>query len=448
MSQNNNLLSQTRPPRAAAAHSPAEQPLESPAALHPAASGLSSILLLGLLTWLLVSVTYSGAVSRSSGITGMDFTAFYNAGARLNQGLPLYQPNLAVRDQHVLYCYSPLPAELLRPLSRLPFEKALHLWFFINAGCLLLAIAFYGLAARLRLHNAWLLGILLLVSFRFWDNTLNFGLGQSNDLLLGLIGGMIWAESRGRWGLLGALIVLAALFKLWLIGLLLYPLMRRQWKPVLCSVVGLVLAEVLLFSLVGRSEFPAFLRVLKEAKVAQEGQEVQSSLIGFANVHLHSNPFTTPLVDNQGIYVAFIALGAAAVVGGLLYLWNRLRRPSALEARLAFGILLTSLLLLLPTYENGYFIYCFPLLWTLLVSPDAEGRQTRSPLQTSRLMFGAGVVLYLIFSRPWPFYTPFAPELQHGLHSLLVSMKFFGTAALWLTGLLVLRRLRRAEIIH
>ena len=51
---------------------------------------------------------------------------------------------------------------------------------------------------------------------------MNFGLGQSNDFLLGLVGGMLWADSRGRWGLMGALIVFAALFKLWLLGLLVH----------------------------------------------------------------------------------------------------------------------------------------------------------------------------------------------------------------------------------
>ena len=266
----------------------------------------------------------------------------------------------------------------------------------------------YGSAARLGRRNAWLLGILLLVSFRFWDNTLNFGLGQSNDFLLGLIGGMLWADSRGRWGLMGALIVVAALFKLWLIGLLLYLLLRRQWKPFLGSAAGFGAVLILSFALVGWNELPAFVRVLQQSKASQEGQEVQSSIVGFANVSLHSNPFVTPLVSNQGVYLAFIALGTAAVLGGFWFLWHVLRRPSPLQARLAFGLTLASILLLLPTYENGYFVYCFPLLWTLLASPDADwrsapGRLSPGRLSPGRLMLGGGALVYLIFSRSWPF---------------------------------------------
>lgn len=417
-----------------------------PVPLSPGVSVLQSFVLLGLLTWLLLAVTYSGAVNPASGITGMDFTAFYNAAGRLNQHAPLYQPNLPVSEQHVLYCYSSLPAEVLRPLGRLSFDHALKLWFFVNAGGLIAAIWLYGAAARLPKQSFWLLGILLLVSFRFWDNTLDFGVGQSNDLLLGLIGGMLWADSRGRWGLMGALIVAAALIKLWLIGLLLYLLLRRQWKPFLWSAGGFAAALVVSFGLIGFGEVPAFLRVLHEAKGAQEEQEVQSSLIGFANVSLHANSFVTPFTRSLGVYFAFLALGVGAVLGGFLFLWRRLEAPTPLEARLGFGITLASILLLLPTYENGYFIYCFPLLWTLLASPDAPGAVPGRRLAPARLMLAGGVVIYLIFSRSWPFFTPFAPSYQHGLKELLVSMKFFGTVSFWALGLYVLRGLRSQAV--
>lgn len=401
-----------------------------------------SVLLLALLTWLLLAVTYSGAVNPDSGIRGMDFSVFYQAAARLNHGEPLYQPGVP----HVLpYVYSPLPAELMRPLGRLPFETALKAWFFANAGCLILAVLLYGAAARLTWRNASLLGILLLVSFRFWDNTLNFGIGQSNDMLLGLIGGMLWADSRGRWGLLGGLIVAAALFKVWMIGLLLYLLLRRQWKPALWSAGGFAVSLGLLFSVIGWHELPAFARILRAAKVIQETMEVQNSIMGVAKTHLHANPFVTPLLNSSAVYFAFIALGVGIVLWGLTFLWRVLQAPSPVEARLAFGLTLASILLLLPTYENGYFVYCFPLLWTLLVSPDADAEAPARLLSPSRLMLGGGILIYLIFSRAWPFYTPFPPDYQHGFKSLLVSMKFFGTAALWLVGMAALHVLRRIK---
>ena len=114
-------------------------------------AALSGIALLGLLAWLLLAVTYSGAVNPASGITGMDFKVFYPAAVRLNQGVPLYQPNLPLSAQHALYCYTPLPAELFRPLGRhLPFDQGPEsAGSFINAGRLdCLQSALYG--SRLR----------------------------------------------------------------------------------------------------------------------------------------------------------------------------------------------------------------------------------------------------------------------------------------------------------
>jgi len=406
------------------------------------APALRSGLLLLLLAWLLLAVTYSGATSPDSGIRGMDFSVFYQAVTRLNHGAALYQPG----QMHILpYVYSPLPAELMRPLGRLPYEAALKAWFLVNAVCLILAVLFYGAAARLTWRDVPLLGILLLVSFRFWDNTLNFGIGQSNDILLGLIGGMLWADSRGRWGLMGALIVLAALFKAWMIGLLLYLLLRRQWKPALLSAGGFALSLGLLFSAIGWHEAPAFVQVLRAARTIQERMEVQNSILGVANTHLRANPFVTPLLNSHAVYLGFIALGVAVVLGGFVFLWRVLQAPTPVEARLAFGLTLASILLLLPTYENGYFVYCFPLLWTLLASPEADAEAPARLLSPSRLMLGGGILVYLVFSRPWPFYTPFPPADQHGLRSLLVSMKFFGTAALWLVGMAALHSLRRGR---
>lgn len=400
---------------------------------------IRSGLFLLLLTWLLVAVTYGGAVSPESGIRGMDFNVFYQASVRLNHGAALYQPGPTTE---LRYVYSPLAALLMRPLGHLPFEAALKAWFFINAGCLILAVVLYGAAARLSWRGVPLLGVLLLVSFRFWDNTLNFGIGQSNDLLLGLAGGMLWADSRGRWGLMAALIVLAALFKAWLIGLLLFLLLRRRWKPALLGAGGFALCQGLLFSVVGWHELPAFVRSLRLEKAHQESMEVQSSILGAANTHLRANPFVTPLLDSHAVYVGFIALCVAVILGGFVFLWRVLRAPTPVEARLAFGLTLASILLLLPTYENGYFVYCFPLLWTLLASPEADAAGDTRALSPSRLMLGGGILVYLVFSRAWPFYTPFPPADQHGLRSLLVSMKFFGTASLWLIGMGALYRLR------
>ena len=410
-----------------------------PAERGDAPEAIRNIFLLLLVSWLLVASAYSGAVSPTSGITGMDFAAFYHAGERMSAGQTLYQPHLSPALHGSMYVYSPLLALLIRPLAHLPFHAAVKVWFFVNAACQILAVLLFGAAARLTWRDAPSLAILLLVSFRFWDTTMNFGLGQSNCIMLGLIGAMLWADSRKKWGLMAVMIAFAALFKIWLIGIVLFLLLRRRWKEALLS-VGLFLAALgSLFAVVGWSELPDFLRCLMQASAFGKIHSVMNSVIGFADLHLHSNPLVTPLINSQAAYIGFIALCAACLAWGFILLWHTLQDPSPLQVRLSFGLTLASILLMLPSYENGYLVYCFPLLWTLLAFPGGEEKRSAD---VSRSMLIGGILIYLISSRSWPVYAPFAPSLQHGLRSLIVSMGFYSTAALWGLGFYCLNKMR------
>lgn len=395
-------------------------------------------MLLLLVSWLLVSSAYSGAVSSTSGITGMDFSSFYTAAQRLNAGQPLYQPHLSPALGGSLYVYSPLLALLMRPLSHLSFHAATKAWFFVNAAALIAAVLLYGSAARLTWRRSSLLAILLLVSLRFWDTTMNFGLGQSNSVMLALIAAMLWADSRKRWWLMGALIALAALFKIWLIGIVLYLLLRRRWREAAFGTGVFLVALGGLFSIVGWSALPSYLSCMVQAKAFGEKHAVMNSIVGFADLHLRANPIVSPLVNSHFGYAAFAAVCVLGLLWGFAALWRTLRNPTPLEARLSFGLVLVSILLLLPSYENGYSVYCFPLLWTLLGSPDGDGKRS---LGVSRIMLAGGILFYLIFSRSWPVYAPFPPAYQHGLRSLIVSMSFYGTAFIWGVSVYCLRQL-------
>jgi hypothetical protein len=77
-----------------------------------------------------------------------DVRAYYDAGARLNAGLPLYvQP--ATTDDPGFYRYPPLLAIAFRPLALLPFETAALIWEAF------LIVLFIGTLVRLGLRNEW-----------------------------------------------------------------------------------------------------------------------------------------------------------------------------------------------------------------------------------------------------------------------------------------------------
>ena len=77
-----------------------------------------------------------------------DVRAYYDAGARLNAGLPLYVQS-ATTDDPGFYRYPPLLAIAFRPLALLPFEAAALVW----EGFLL--VLFAATLVRLGLRNRW-----------------------------------------------------------------------------------------------------------------------------------------------------------------------------------------------------------------------------------------------------------------------------------------------------
>ena len=77
-----------------------------------------------------------------------DVHAYYDAGARLNAGLPLYdQP--AGTDDAAFYRYPPLLAVAFRPLAMLPFQSAALLWE------ALLLVLFAATIVRNGVRNRW-----------------------------------------------------------------------------------------------------------------------------------------------------------------------------------------------------------------------------------------------------------------------------------------------------
>ena len=77
-----------------------------------------------------------------------DVRAYYDAGARLNAGLPLYVQS-ATTDDPGFYRYPPLLAIAFRPLALLPYEVAARIWE------ALLIVLFAATLVRLGLRNEW-----------------------------------------------------------------------------------------------------------------------------------------------------------------------------------------------------------------------------------------------------------------------------------------------------
>jgi hypothetical protein len=81
-----------------------------------------------------------------------DVRAYYDAGARLNVGLPLYEQPSNTNDAG-FYRYPPLLAIAFRPLATLPFELAALLWEAVLLIAFVATVRYLGVRKRL----TWLL---------------------------------------------------------------------------------------------------------------------------------------------------------------------------------------------------------------------------------------------------------------------------------------------------
>ena len=76
-----------------------------------------------------------------------DVHAYYDAGTRLNAGIPLYEQPAATTDA-AYYRYPPLLAIAFRPLALVPFEAAAAMWMAILVGALAASVWLAGVRNR------------------------------------------------------------------------------------------------------------------------------------------------------------------------------------------------------------------------------------------------------------------------------------------------------------
>lgn len=137
-----------------------------------------------------------------------DVQAYYDAGTRLNAGLPLYEQAASTNDAG-FYRYPPLLAILFRPLALLPYETAVLVW-----ESILIVVTIVTLV---RVRPRW--PVLLVAGMLAMPLLWTLAVGQAQALVTGLLAvGSPWA------------VAFAGHLKLtpWLIGV--FWLARRDWR--------------------------------------------------------------------------------------------------------------------------------------------------------------------------------------------------------------------------
>jgi hypothetical protein len=156
-----------------------------------------------------------------------DFRAYYDAGARLNDGQPLYV-QVADTDDASFYRYPPLLAVAFRPLALLSYQAATVIWFGVLLVAAALTVRRLGLREPVLLVTGW-----LALPF-MWALTI----GQAQVLVTFLLAlGAPWA------------VAVAANLKLLPVVVAVYWIGRREWRPLVTFAMwmgGLAVVQLLL----------------------------------------------------------------------------------------------------------------------------------------------------------------------------------------------------------
>ncbi len=372
-----------------------------------------------------------------------DFTSYYIAARRLLAHQPLYDLAQVVREPFTVYKYPPFFALLLTPIAHLPIPQALGIWTLINLGFLIV-----GLWALLRAHGRRLreaapstlalLGLVLL--FDPLRETLSSG--QMEVALFGLVALSYWALRTGRPGWAGLPLAVAVLLKLYPGVLLLYLLLRREWRA-LASFAGVTLVLVLgSLPFTGIEPWQVFLTgVLPHnggVTAWIENQTFGGFVARLLTDRIELEPFPSSPAGTAQLLTAVVIVWAVAILGMTAYAVRRGAPPQSMHYALGFAIFTCVSVLVLPAAWYHYVtMMIMPLGIVLFSLEDAgAGWWAAQPPTTARWLavIGAAAVL-LTFGTYW---VVWPGANLGGWWKLVLSYKFYGMVLLWLACLWLL----------
>ncbi|RMG11497.1 MAG: DUF2029 domain-containing protein [Planctomycetota bacterium] len=271
------------------------------------------------------------------------------------------------------YVYPPTFAVLVSPLAALPLPVAAGLWFVLSAAALAVGVVCVRSAAeRSGPLRGW--GDLLPLALILLPCASALTRGQVGPLLLGLLGGALWALRRGRAFLCGALLSLAAAIKVTPAFLLVGLLAARRWRAAAATLAGLVVwlllvpAPFLGFDGAGRALAHYGQRMLLPYADDPAGYTPDPDAPPLRYpVHVGTNQSLASQLARrtQGPVGALLLLALAAAVAGPALLLAARGLAARAPPRLAvagFGALLAAPLLAAPVAWHHHHVLLFPAL--------------------------------------------------------------------------------------
>jgi len=291
----------------------------------PAPSALKRVILIAAAVVAAAAVAlFAVSCVRASAARG-DNLIYFAAARALVAGGDLY----AGSHLGAGYVYPPFFALFLYPLARLPGVTAAAVWFALNACSLVLffALALYLLerpaepffrwlrakaAALAAAKFNWVVVVTVVVTARFWIDNLRFGLVNVHLWTLALAA--VYLVGRGRKVAGGALLALAVGVKVVAGWLLLYLLIKREFRALAVAAAGVGVLYLLPAAFVGWGRNAALLAGWYDAVIRG----------AFKEYYFYADDFNQSL---SSFVYTYATLGRGAAFGAI----NALRKLRYLQ---------------------------------------------------------------------------------------------------------------------
>jgi hypothetical protein len=366
------------------------------------------------------------------------------------------------------YNYPPLLAILMTPLAdppagadrtgMLPYSVSVAIWYLINVACLALGVHWLARALeeqaadpRVRRQPAgcrgwWALRMLpVLACLVPIGHTLMRG--QSNLIVLLCLCAMMAALLRGRSGRAGWWLAWPICIKVYPAFLLLYPVVRRDWRFLGGAAAGLLVGLILIPVIaLGRARtrdcYRDYYRVTlapglgigedlsRSGELTHITSTDSQSLLAALHNNLHPDRATRPSDASPTLrMVSYLIGGLLTAVTFWAAGWKR--TPAGPDILLVVGALVLNMLLLCPVCHLHYFCLGLPLVMGLLASfwERHPAPQLSQPLAG---LLAANIVLMILPNLP-------------GLGMLLRERGFalYSALLLWAAAVVCLRKRSR-----
>lgn len=363
-----------------------------------------------------------------------DFKQYWQAAVNIRATGDAY----ATTPRPVPYPYPPLLAYLIQPLSLLPQLIAQQIWFALNVALLgAFAAISFGLTKPAIVRDYWGVALLLLVILP--PTRLSLQLGQVS-ILLSLLLSMGFSQARRKPALVGSLLAVAGLIKLYPLFLAGFYAVERRRSLVWWTAVGGAIGLIGSIAWHGLTPFRTYIdRVLLSGYYPYEAQ-FNISLLGFWRRLLHTSAYTAPIAHAPTIALALTAVSALTVVAVCVAV--SLRRADNETATLRWSVWLCGMLLLSPI--NGYYnlvLLILPLLAAIRALEDRPDRRITTWL----------VLATLLICVP-PTWSNLSPALISATHRgwgiLLLTPSIYGLAIMFGVLALLSRRSQPPGALH